>query len=186
MPLIYKLYDELDCYVGSTTSTLNERLSKHKNSRNCKSVVILDRNNFTIELIEEVETNDRYEREQYWIDKLSTLNQHNCYWKNVKERKDKYEKEFKKKWYLENKDRIVDEKKNYYQENKKYIMEKAKQNYETNRAKLHEKFTCECGGKYTYHHKTHHLKTKKHLAYICEKEKTNITLEKNEMIITHQ
>jgi len=29
-----------------------------------------------------------------------------------------------------------------------------------------EKFNCECGGKYTYAHKTRHLKTKKHLAFI--------------------
>lgn len=27
---------------------------------------------------------------------------------------------------------------------------------------------CECGGKYTYEHKTHHLKTKKHLTYLSK------------------
>jgi hypothetical protein len=74
MPLIYKLYDELDCYVGSTTSTLKERLRLHISRRNCKSVVILDRNKFIMELIEEVETKDRFKREQYYIDSLSTLN----------------------------------------------------------------------------------------------------------------
>ena len=147
MPLIYKLYDELDCYIGSTTETLKTRLSKHINNRNCKSRIILDRKKFTMELIEEVETNDRFKREQYWIDELSTLSQHNCYWKNVEEKKDKYDKEFR-------------------ENHKEYYIEKAKQHYEKNKEKLHEKFSCECGGKYTYKHKLTHLKTKKHLEYI--------------------
>jgi hypothetical protein len=79
MPLIYKLYDDEDCYVGSTTQTLKERLDLHIKRKNCKSTIILDRNKFIMELIEEVETNNRYEREQYWIDKLSTLSQLKCF-----------------------------------------------------------------------------------------------------------
>ena len=163
MPFIYKLYDDEDCYVGSTTYTLEIRLSKHINSRNCKSVVILDRKKFTMELIEEVETKDRFEREQYWIDELSTLSQQNCYWKNIKKNKEETDKV-------------------YRENNRENIALKNKRYYETNRVKLNETIYCECSGKYVCINKARHLRTKKHLAYICEKEKTNITLEKNEMI----
>ena len=43
--------------------------------------------------------------------------------------------------------------------------------YQRHKAKLlshaGEKFTCECGGKYTRHHKSTHFKSKKHLNYVA-------------------
>jgi hypothetical protein len=41
-----------------------------------------------------------------------------------------------------------------------------KQYYVNNKEKLQEKLNCECGGCYTYEHKTQHLKTKKHKNFI--------------------
>ena len=38
--------------------------------------------------------------------------------------------------------------------------------FNENREYLTEKFTCECGGKYTYSQKSTHFKTNKHLNYI--------------------
>ena len=173
MSLIYKLYDEFDCYIGSTTSTLKERLSRHISHRNCKSVIILDRKKFTMELIEEVETNDRFKREQYWIDELSTLSQNKCYFESEEERIKNY-KEKKKDFRENNKEKIADYGEEYRKLNKKSIAEYQKEYNETNSDKLNEKFICECGSKYTYKHKSRHLKTLKHLAYIdAEGQKSN-------------
>ena len=105
-------------------------------------------------------------------------------------------KEKKKQYRIDNKDRIKEKKKQYYEDNKDKILEKKKQYYEDNKDKIKhyyednkdkilekkkqyridnkdkinekkkEKFTCECGSKYTKCHKSRHLKTKKHLQYI--------------------
>ena len=150
MPLIYKLYDEFDCYIGSTIETLKERLRKHILSRECKSVIILDRKKFTMELIEEVETNDRFKREQYWIDELSTLSQIKCYFESEEE-KIKHKEEWRKHYYDINKEKIAD----YGEEYRK-----------ANKDKFLKIITCECSGKYVCKNKARHLKTKKHLAYI--------------------
>jgi hypothetical protein len=162
MPLIYKLYDELDCYVGSTTSTLKERLRNHIRRKNCKSVVILDRKKFTIELIEEVETKDRFKREQYYIDSLSTLNQQRCYFESEEE-KNKFYKEYNKNYGNKNKEKISERKLNWRENNKEKINEYSKKWYDINKEKKTQKITCECGKIISYGSKSRHLKTKKHL-----------------------
>tara|TARA_B110000977_G_C10911909_1_gene429635 strand:- start:142 stop:741 length:600 start_codon:yes stop_codon:yes gene_type:complete len=197
MSLIYKLYDELDCYIGSTTLTLTERLEFHIKRRNCKAIVILDRCKYKIELIEEVETNDRYEREQYYIDSLSTLNQQICY----SGKEDKRNKSIlcecgvyyslkhkarhnKTERHLKRTDPICIEKEKQFQEDKKKRQVEYKaQWYKDNQDKYviynHKKtnndnITCECGGKYKHQSKARHLKTLKHLAYIdAEGQKSN-------------
>ena len=67
-----------------------------------------------------------------------------------------------KQYYNDNKNKIVDYQKEYRESNKVKI----KAYYETNKEKLKEKFDCECGGKYTHNHKSHHLKTTKHQNYL--------------------
>jgi hypothetical protein len=42
---------------------------------------------------------------------------------------------------------------------------------EKNKDKIKQKFNCDCGGKYIHQHKSTHLKTKKHQAYILNVEK---------------
>ena len=49
----------------------------------------------------------------------------------------------------------AEERKEYYEKNKDKINDKAS-----------EKFVCPCGGKYTYCHKSEHLKSKKHLKFL--------------------
>jgi len=105
--------------------------------------------------------------------------------------KDKF-KEKSKEYYENNKDKI----KKYYENNKDKFKEKSKEYYENNKNKIKEyrdqnkdkfkeyrdqnkdkfkeyyennnkeKFTCICGGKFTYSSKSIHQKTKKHLNYI--------------------
>ena len=135
MPLIYKLYDDEDCYVGSTTETLKERLSKHICIKSCYSRIIVDRNKFTMELIEEVETNDRYDRENYWITELSTLSQYKAPLpiEKRKENKIQLDREYRLKHLEKDKARGVSD------------------------------ILCECGVYYSPKHKTRHNKTQRHL-----------------------
>ena len=77
---IYKLYNENDCYIGSTKHSLHKRLSLHKSRHNrCCSKVVIESGNYEIEKIDEVDAEERFKREQEFIDTLSTLNQHKCY-----------------------------------------------------------------------------------------------------------
>jgi len=69
-------------------------------------------------------------------------------------------------------------KKEYYADNANEIKERHKQYYIENKDKINkmwnEKFTCECGGKFTLNNKTHHLKTNKHQDYIKSQTDTHI------------
>ena len=220
--IIYKIYDDLDCYVGSTRSDLDTRMLSHKCPSNpCKSKIILKRNNYKFEIIEEVNEDNRYDRELFYINQMSTLKQqkpplkledrkqnkldmdkkyrlehldkdrnrgisnivcecgitysskHQARHMNTKKHKMKTDpevieqqrllqkeiqernKEYKHKWYLENKEKATEKGKIYREENKE---------------KLNEKFTCECGGRYTKQHLALHNKTQKHLKFMNNQE----------------
>jgi hypothetical protein len=56
--------------------------------------------------------------------------------------------------------------KEWYEAHKNEIKDKYKELYKVNKEKLCEKFNCDCGGKYTFGHKSNHEKTKKHLLFI--------------------
>ena len=77
---IYKLYNANDCYIGSTKHPLHKRLSQHKSPHNrCCSKLIIESGNYQIEKIAEVDADERFQKEQEFIDALSTLNQYTCY-----------------------------------------------------------------------------------------------------------
>jgi hypothetical protein len=80
---IYKLFIEgIEdfCYIGSTTSTLSDRLIKHKSGAQSKlttktaaTAMFQDGNQPTIELIENFPCATKWElelRERYWLDKF--------------------------------------------------------------------------------------------------------------------
>jgi len=77
MPIIiFKIYDDLDCYVGRTRSDLDIRMLSHKCPSNpCKSNIILERNDDNFEIIEEVNEDNRYARKLIYINQFSTLKQ---------------------------------------------------------------------------------------------------------------
>ena len=77
---IYKLYNENDCYIGSTKHPLHKRLSQHKSKHNrCCSKLIIEQGDYKMEQIDEVDSNERLKKEQEYINEFSTLNQHTCY-----------------------------------------------------------------------------------------------------------
>jgi len=74
---IYKLYNEFDCYIDSTKHPLHKRLSQHKSPHNrCCSKLIIESGNYQIEKIAEVDAEERFQKEQQYINEFSTLNQY--------------------------------------------------------------------------------------------------------------
>ena len=62
---VYKLYNENDSFIGSTKHPLHKRLSQHKSPHNrCCSKVIIESGNYNIEVIDEVDADERFKREQ--------------------------------------------------------------------------------------------------------------------------
>ena len=83
---IYKLFNENNCYIGQTTSSLNRRLSEHKNNhkrflkgfnRYCSAGVIIDEGNYRIECLEEVDYENKFELlqlEKKYIQEINCVN----------------------------------------------------------------------------------------------------------------
>jgi hypothetical protein len=76
--------------------------------------------------------------------------------------------EYKKQYREQNQEQLLEKQKRYREQNQEQLLEKQKQYYEQNREQIKEqmnqKFTCECGGKYTYGNKSQHFKSRKHIA----------------------
>ena len=76
---IYKIVDNTNTniYIGSTTQTLKERLSKHKNNLNCRSREIINNGDYDIVLIENYPCESKKEletRERYFIESMDCIN----------------------------------------------------------------------------------------------------------------
>ncbi len=149
---IYKIVnDELNLtYFGSTTQDLKKRLSSHYHDinthKNITSKIL-----FTTELkpkiylVEEVKCDNREQlekRERYYIENFDCVNK-----------------------ILPSQTRNEVEKR-YRKNNLELCRKRSREHNQKNKDKLREKFTCDCGGKYTYEHKSSHIKTKKHQKFI--------------------
>ena len=160
---IYKIIDNTNnnVYIGSTCKTLKNRLSHHKSNYKQflkglygynTSYNLIKNNDYKIELLEacNIKTKQElFEREKYYIQNNECIN------KVVPGRN-------KKEYREANKDKIKD----YYITNKDKIIEYKKQYRIDNKDKNNENFECECGGKYTRCHKSHHFKSTKHQEFI--------------------
>ena len=160
-------------YIGSTTKKLTARLGKHENNYKAfqngkyhfvKSYDVLEKENYKIELLEEIEYETKrelLEREGYYI-----LNHRDiCVNNNIpgrtheQYRKDNIEKI--KQYYKDNADKIRQVNKQYRKDNR----DKIKQYRKDNANKLKEKLECLCGGRFTRHNKIRHERTKIHIAF---------------------
>jgi hypothetical protein len=162
-------------YIGSTTVALNIRFRQHKclHTHICTSKTIMSLGDAVINLIEEVEFENRNElniRERHHIE----LNRDVCVNKVLPSRT---KKEAGKQYRIDNADKIrkrmkqynidtADERKQHRIDNADKKKEWSKQYRSDNTDKLHEKFNCECGGTYTHTHISTHLKTLIHQNYI--------------------
>jgi hypothetical protein len=158
---IYKLWSPQgnEIYIGSTVNSLAKRLSQHKAGNNCcNSKYLFENYNVVrIELIEEYPCNNKMELDRKEGEHIRGNDK--CLNRSIAGRT-------KKEYNENNKEKL----KEYYQNNKEKKKEYRKEYYENNKEKIREKITCECGGRYSNDHKTHHLKTKKHIDFTQQQE----------------
>jgi hypothetical protein len=138
-------------YVGSSTRTLHLRLKEHKNhfksykngkANYCTSFEVIKYEDVAIQLLEEIEFDDRKEllkRERYYIETINNIINKRIPSLTQKESFKRYEDTHK---------------------------EKRKQYRIDNAMNIKAKCDCECGGKYTRSVKARHFKSKKHINYI--------------------
>ena len=133
--IIYDIEDKTLTYYGST-GDLNHRMSRHKdlNHTSCSSKQIIERGNYEYAILETYENIDEYdlhERERWYIENKTCVNE------RVPHRTDA----------------------EYYQDNKEKFAEYQQKYYQDNKEKIKKKFNCECGGKFTKINKAHHMKS---------------------------
>jgi hypothetical protein len=172
---VYKIVAETDeeykPYIGSTIEQLSARMASHRckyfrfkdkksNQSKCGSFELFDR--FGIEkcciiLIEDYSCENVEQlraRERYWFDNIPNCNNYKPI--ITPEEAKQSIKLYQEKYNEEHKDYISERSKKYYIEHKKEILEKQA-----------KKFDCECGGKYSYKHKTRHERSNKHQEYLA-------------------
>ncbi len=187
---IYKLFsvsNEDLIYYGSTTTTLNKRLTKHisdyKNDRGCTSKKVIAAGDYKMELIENYPCNSKTELErregeytkankcvneviagrtykEYCKDNKEYIKKLNKDWR---ENNKEYRKEYTKKYYEDNKEKEAEKDKKYRENNKEKVAERKKKWYNQFNK---EKVTCECGCVVTKSSLIRHKKTNKHLELI--------------------
>jgi len=121
---IYRIVDNTNgnIYIGKTTQTLKQRLSKHKYKKSCMSRDIIKNGDYRIELIEET---DDINRERYWILNTECINK-------------QIPGGTRKEYYENNKDIAISNSRNRYINNKDVILQKQKEYYESNIDKVKE------------------------------------------------
>ena len=166
-----------DIYIGSTCLTLERRFELHsydflyRNKNLTSSKIIFKQGDAYIELIENCPCKNKTELIQREGD---LQRQMDCVNKQIAGRS-------KKEYYDEHKEHLGECMKKNYEKNKEKYIEKASKWRINNREKFNEhmkkarkknkelrkkKFNCDCGGKYTYSHKSSHLKTKLHQVWL--------------------
>ena len=175
-----------ETYVGSTTKTIKERMSGHRNSmskaskRNTKlyrHMRALGFDNFCTIEIEAVEVSsvaELHRKEGYYIQRYNSSLNHLIAGRTEKE------------WAMANRESILDKHRTYYRINKDEYLRKCKtyrqtkgkeiavrqhRYYEANKTEINAKraaakVTCECGGRYCFNNKSKHEGTEKHKTWM--------------------
>jgi len=98
--------------------------------------------------------------------------------KNYRETNKEKVSNVKKKWYTQNKEKVIERIKNNYHNNKDKKLEKVKEYYLKNKEKIKERTSlsviCECGVEVKKYGLDKHLKTKKHLTIMIQKQNNQI------------
>jgi len=140
------------------------------------------------------DNNEAHAREEYWRcefnAKLNTIRAFTTKEQKIKEMKQYYTenadkmkeygekyrtensdkiKQLQKQYKTENADKIKQLQKQYYTEHAEKMKKQMNQYYTENAEKIHQKYDCDCGGKYTHQNKSSHFKTKRHMKYINNK-----------------
>jgi len=145
--LIYKLSGGGLDYYGSTEQTLNKRLNQHKSkykkylegkTNYLTSFDIIDKNDYNIELVEEVEDLAILtQRERYYIENFDCVNK--CLPYVSEEEKKQRKRRDDKKYCEKNKEKLKETKKKYRENNKETLKEKTKNYRDNNKEKIKAK-----------------------------------------------
>ena len=136
-----------DIYIGSTTVSLSQRMTKHRASMNCErrgGCLLYQKmrehgvENFFITLIEKYPCNDIEElraKEGEWIEKIGTLNMKVAGRTPEQYRKDtvEHKKEYDQEYHKNNKDKRSEQAHERYENNKEQIKLKSNQHYHENK-----------------------------------------------------
>lgn len=172
---IYRISGGGKAYYGSTVLELDKRYESHQKSYNkwkdgkgnfTASFLLFDDvgiNNCVIELVELYPCASKKElhlKEGEWIKKEPCVNirvsgRDKSTWYRETTTQQNYRKENKEK-IKAYRDANKEKARNYRLANKEALQEKSK-----------EKYRCECGSDVAHGHKSHHNKTKKHLAFLA-------------------
>ena len=89
-------------------------------------------------------------------------------------------KKYRKEYYKKNKDKLKEVNKQYYYDNKECVKERIIAYKDEHKEKIqtrsNTKYTCVCGGRFSYANKSKHLQSQKHIKFI---EKQDVIVEKN-------
>ena len=172
---VYKLVSPLGLvYIGSTKKKLADRLSGHKadykrflqGKRGFVTSMILfkEGNKIIIELLEEIKVCSKMNLlmlEKKYIESIECVNRYVPILND--EEKKEYQKDFRKEYYVKNKDLIRKKEKEYYEKNVTAIKERQ-----------YEKIHCDaCKCETSSHHKARHDKTQKHIKNAKAYQQTN-------------
>jgi hypothetical protein len=166
---IYKIHCNKtgEDYYGSTND-IKHRIGIHMCStekqlskRQCTSRQIIDRNDWTFSVVEEVKYEDKTElkiRERYYFENFDCINKIVPYAtiEEINQRKIERGKTEKGKA----------EKKAYYEANKEHLKRKSREHYTANKeaatARKAERIQCGCGMEHARTHLARHKKSKRH------------------------
>ena len=160
-------------YIGSTADTTANRLKRHmKEDNRCSSKRIIEGDNYVLTVLERYPCNNKKELEKREgeIQKQELVKEGSkCV--NIMiaggryESKAEHDRIYSKKYYQQNKGKILDYHKQYKQQNKDKISEQKKEYYQQNKDKLGAKVQCQCGASVNKSSIARHRKTKKHLLW---------------------
>ena len=153
MGSVYKITDGELVYYGSTRQPLHRRLAIHKCPSSGCETKQMNRDNLTIELVEEIgDEQQLLWRERYYIENNECVNKRIAI--QTKEERKEHNNTKTKIYYKLNKELINKKKKEYEQKNKELINERKRKPYH-----------CECGSVIHTSDKARHFKSKKHILY---------------------
>ena len=149
---VYKLTDGEKVYYGSTSLPLQERLWGHKSINNECEAKHLNKDNMTIELLEEVEDKEqRLWRERHYMENNECVNI------NLPIATSEEKKAHNRNNYYKYRGLYLEERRKYRDKNREKISEDKKKPYH-----------CECGSVVTTGHMARHMRSKKHINFINE------------------
>ena len=142
MKYIYKIYDATTCYYVGQTKDMEDRLDQHKKRKGYGAGLIPEGIEWKMDIIEEVEDNLAFERENYWFDKLKPKYNKCRPRQSAKEYRNNNKEKIKEKlnkWLEKNPHYKETYNGLYFETHKEELIQKARQYREANRDKINER-----------------------------------------------